>query len=100
MEDWEIEINQRDERNVLIEQLEEYVKLEGSEIGEACSLLCQLAHYSYCISDELVKALDKELVEQLTMFKEQTTIIERTETRTQTYRELEWIEENNNEIRN
>ena len=90
MEEWEIEIQKRDERYALVEQLEDYVSLEGTEIGEACGALCLLASRLDYLSEEFQRAVDKELVEQLKMFQEQTTIVERQETRTFTVRELDW----------
>jgi hypothetical protein len=90
VEEWEIEIQKRDERNELIEQLKVYVNLEGTEIGEACNALCIIAGRMEYLSEEFQTAVDKELVEQLKMFQEQTTIIERQETRTYTVRELDW----------
>lgn len=79
-------------RQQLIAELEVYTELEGTEIGEACTLLHRLAHYAYCLDDKFVKALDKELASQLSMFKDQCTIVERTETQTIKYRELEWFD--------
>jgi len=90
MEEWELEIQKRDERNDLIEQLEVYVDLEGTEIGEACNALCLVASRMEYLSEEFQAAVDKELVEQLKMFQEQTTIVERQETRTYTVRNLDW----------
>lgn len=90
MEDWEIEIQKRDERYQLLEELEEYIQLESTEIGEACAALRNVANSMEYLSKEFQEAVDKELLEQLNMFKEQCTITERTETRTFTVRELEW----------
>lgn len=84
------EMEQFQQRMLLVKDLEEYVQLEGSEIGEACSLLCQLSHYAYCLDDKFVKALDKELASQLKMFREQCTIVEVEEVSTHKYKQLDW----------
>jgi len=67
----------------LCEELEPYVELEGSEIGEACSALMRLSHYPDYISEECLAAVAVELKEQLEMFKTQCTIFETEETYSQ-----------------
>ena len=71
-------------------EFEEYVKLEGSEIGEACYALLQLAKYPDYVSEEFQLAIEKEIDVMLEMFKEETRIVEREETYTRKVVELEW----------
>lgn len=79
-----------DERYNLLEELEVYIQLEGTEIGECCAALRNVANNMEYLSEDFVAAVDKELLEQLNMFKERCTITERTETYTRTFKELDW----------
>jgi len=76
------------------DELSEYAEIEGSELGEYCNLLIDLAHYGYCVRNEsFAIEFDREIVEQLTNFKENTRIIEEIVERP-SYMEsrLEWLE--------
>ena len=75
------------------EELEEYVEIEGTELGEYCDLLLQLRHCDSFMGGELSAALNKEIKEQLSNFKEFSRIVERSEEVKQTIKikELEWI---------
>ena len=74
-------------------ELMDYALLEGSELGEACMHLDDLAGYDYCLSDEFVDALKKETAKQLDMFKTLSRIVEKEETYTHKVKSLEWINE-------
>lgn len=70
------------------EKLMEYANLEGSEIGEACRLLCDLAGYTDYIGDDLAEHLEKEIEFQLLHFQVNSKIVEKTVKHS--YKELEW----------
>jgi hypothetical protein len=74
----------------LREELDPYVELEGTEIGEACSALIRLSHYPDYISEECLAAVVTEMKTQLEMFKDQCTIVESEETFTRKVRDLDW----------
>jgi len=74
-----------------IQELKNYLDLEESEVGEACGLLCDLHdRYLDYVDKKFIMALQKEILDQLKNFKENTKIIERTETTKTTIKELEW----------
>ena len=73
-----------------INELKEYVRLEGTELGEACSYLISLINYPDYISNELMCSLDDEVSWQLKNFKENSMIVEKIYP-AQKYKELEWI---------
>jgi len=77
--------------NKLIMQLQEYVKLEGTELGEACDHLCSLHCYTGYISEKFERALAREIAEQLKNFKEYSEIVTREETTTHTSTHVELI---------
>jgi len=74
-----------------IQELEKYLRLEGTEIGDACAALLNVSYYPDYVSKEFQKAIEKEIKSQLEMFKEQTRIVEREETYTRKVVELEWV---------
>ena len=77
-----------------VDQLRVYAEIEGSELGEyCCNLLC-LREYNTChgMGEEFNIELDKEISEQLKMFKEYSTVIEETEVTRTTRKILEWSE--------
>ena len=74
-------------------ELEEYARLEGTEIGEMCRALLQMADCATYVTDKFADALAKEILEQLEMFQTQTSIVEKEETYTTTVKRLEWINE-------
>lgn len=73
-----------------LEELEEYVDWEGSEVGEMCQSLIQLAGYPDYMSDELKQAVAKEIVDTLEMFRERTEWVEKEVTVTRKTKELVW----------
>ena len=70
--------------------LKDYADLDGTEWGEAMSLLEQLARYSEYLNPEFAKALEIEIADQLQYVVDNAHIVESTETYTRTVRELEW----------
>lgn len=81
----------REERFKLCRELEKYAEVEGTEVGEVCQLLIQLAGDEDYVSEKFHKALVKEIKDQLKNFKRYYKIVEQTETITVTRRELEEI---------
>ena len=51
-------------------KLEEFADLEGTEVGEMCQALLQLASYPDYMSEELRNAVAKEMMEQVQWFEE------------------------------
>jgi len=75
----------------IIEKLEIYAKLDGTELGAASEYLCYLWNsYRDYVSDEFVVALKNEIKHKLDNFEKYSEIVEHTETRTETWEELEW----------
>lgn len=73
-----------------IYELEKYADLDGSELGEYCIALISVYNRRDYASPEFETLLDEELSRQLTYFKENCEIVERTETFTRKIRDLEW----------
>ncbi len=61
-------------------ELEAYAELEGTDLGEACLLLCRLASYEDYVSDEFKKELSRELQRKLNFFKSAYRIKQREKT--------------------
>lgn len=76
------------------DELSEYSSLEGSEIGDyCCSLLClRDFNTDHGMSEEFNVEIDVEISRLAEMFKEHSTIINKTETTERTYKVLEWDE--------
>jgi L-fucose mutarotase/ribose pyranase (RbsD/FucU family) len=74
----------------LHEELQKYIDIDGTEIGEACSALVNLSRYPDYISEECLVAVVKEMQTQLEMFKELCTIVETEETYTHKVVDLVW----------
>jgi hypothetical protein len=72
------------------QQLVEYANLDGSELGEACSILIQMWDYRDYISNEFKEALEKELKTQVKNFKDNCKIVTKKVKLTQVVKELEW----------
>ena len=77
--------------NDALSELANYARLEGSEIGEACSILLSANGYQDYFSDEFNSAVEKELSEHLKTFRENSVISEREITYTEKVRELVWV---------
>jgi hypothetical protein len=74
----------------ILNELLEYVDIEGTEIGEACKLLAQLIEYESYVSDEFYESLIKEVKEQLENFKKNSVIVEEERTYKDKFKYLEW----------
>lgn len=75
-------------RREVVAKLEEYLELEGSELGEAGQAITFLLALDYCISDELWSALLKEAEQMLKTFEEDFEIVEEEYTTTHKVKEL------------
>jgi len=73
----------------ILEELEKYSQLEGSELGEVCESLLHLQRYDYCFSKEFVKAVEKEIRVRVKDFKENFKLTETNETVIQTHTSFE-----------
>ena len=72
----------------LIEQLEEYAELEGSEAGEYWSALCNLAGYAYCMPDDFAKAVLEQVRLEVENIEKTMEIVEEERTYTTKTKEL------------
>ena len=70
--------------------LGKYAVLEGSEIGEACLCLINLAGYPDYISPELLKELSAEIDYRLSFFQIHSKIVKKRIANPETYSTLEW----------
>lgn len=71
-------------------KLEEYCEYEQDEHGEFIQGLCHLASYSYCMGEEFLNALTKQMEVELRIYEEHCTLVKKTETQTHEWTELEW----------
>ena len=79
-----------------LEKLEEYVCIEGTEIGDYLISLLNVRRYSdpHGMSEQLSKEIDAELLHWLGRFRAETEIEEVTEPRPDSvYKVLNWIYE-------
>jgi len=75
----------------IAEELRRYAELDGTEVGEACNMICTLAGtYNDYIGDEFKEALYKEIEEHLHFFKKNCKIVSETIPVQQTVYDLEW----------
>ena len=74
-----------------VKALTAYAEIEGTEIGEACSLLISLCGYKNYVSETFEEALRQEVIFQLNFLKERTKIVETEETYTRKCVNLEWL---------
>jgi len=70
----------RDKLRTQADELAVYADLDGTEVGEACLLLCALASYPDYLKEDFCEALAKEIDEQLTDFRVFTEIVEEEKT--------------------
>lgn len=75
-------------RREVINKLEPYLELEGSDLGEAGQAIIFLLRVDYCISDEMWESLMKEAEDMLKTFEEDFEIVEEEYTVTRKSREL------------
>lgn len=80
------------ERYKILEELGEYADIENTEWSEYINALLIIAEIptSYGMSEELSKAIDKEVDLQLKYAKEHFTIVTETETYTRTFKSIEY----------
>ena len=69
-------------------ELREYAELDGTEVGEACLLLCQLIGYPEYLAPRFNGALHREMREQLENYKKEYFIEEVREQETRVFRVL------------
>jgi len=72
-------------------ELNEYIELEGTELGEVCSYLVSISHYWDYLSEEFQKCLESEIKSQLDYFKNNTKIVQEIITHKSVSKKLEWI---------
>lgn len=81
--------NQLDDKTIL--ELSEYAELAGSEWGETANALLSLHQMRTLLSDNMIKALEYEIVAWLDNVKESAEIIEEVVTPSSyTVKSLEW----------
>lgn len=86
MSKFEFELSEKERR-----QLEVYAEADGTELGELIAILLQTTFYAdYFLSADSYKAVLDELRSQLKNYQDYSEIVERTETYTQTIRDLVW----------
>ena len=75
----------------IAEELRRYAELDGTEVGEACNLICTLAtSYGDYIGDEFKEAVYKEIEAQLNFFKNNCKIVSEIIPVQRTVYDLEW----------
>ena len=74
----------------LQEKLEAYCEYESDEHGEYVRGLCQVSNYSYCMDNDFIDALTKQMKSELQNYEEYCTVVKTEETYTREYTELEW----------
>ena len=83
------ELANRAEISKLCQELQDYADLEGTELGEVCSLLISIYNNSEYVSNPFKNEVIKEIKRQLKNFKENTEIEDR-EVPVMTIKELVW----------
>lgn len=63
----------------------DYAEVEGSELGEYWEHLSNISKYYYCMSDEFLESVEKEIDDHLKNLEENYEIVEKETTRTRTY---------------
>jgi len=76
-----------------IDELQKYIELEGTELGEAWNLLCSIHNRHDYLSDKFTIAIRKEIKEQLDYLKKHTTIVKEERTQTYTVSDIVWNDE-------
>ena len=61
----------------ICDELTEYAELEGSELGDSCKLLIQVAYFHSYFTEEFQKSLELEIIAQLNHFKKNSRIVEK-----------------------
>jgi GTP-binding protein EngB required for normal cell division len=77
-----------------IEELQKYAELEGTEVGDYLSRLCELESFIYyCAHSNFAQAYDKEVEHQLNYMKMNTKMVTTKMTREIETIELKWIDD-------
>lgn len=76
-----------------IEELMRYIELDNSEVGEACTYLCDLYRYDYVVSKPFFELLKEEIVAQLNNFKDNCKVVEEIKVVEHTVTKLVWDQE-------
>lgn len=74
----------------MVEELQEYAGLEGSELGEVCHALVYLSNYGSYVSDAFYEALYTEIESQLANFKTNCRIVGKERIEKYFEQSLEW----------
>ena len=69
-------------------ELREYAELDGTEVGEACLLMCKLFNYPDYLTPRFNGALHREMREQLENYKREFVIEEVREQETRMFKVL------------
>ena len=75
----------------LCRKLSKYSDLEHCELGDGCRTLMALTHHTDCFSDEFNEMVVNEIKSLIKYFEENFEIVEREETTTNSYTELEYV---------
>lgn len=79
-----------EEIRTVCEDLRQYADMEGTEVGEACLDMINLAGHPDYISDELLNALVKEMKEMLYILRHDYEIVEEEKTHKYIDKHLEY----------
>ena len=77
----------------LQEELLMYGHHQNDELGEACIKLAALLNSIDYVGEDFYQALLKEVQMKLDNFRNNTRLVAKTETRLETWTELEWIDD-------
>ena len=77
----------------LQEELLMYGHHQNDELGEACIKLASLLNSIDYVGEDFYQALLKEVQMKLDNFRNNTRLVAKTETRLETWTELEWIDD-------
>ena len=66
-----------EETNKRIEELQKYIELEGSELGEAWAMLCEIHNRGDYLSESFKNAIRREIKKQYDYVKKHAKIVKR-----------------------
>lgn len=84
-------MDDREEMFKVINELEKYTELDGTEWGETCNMLGQLYIHSSLLSEKLINMIAKEIKDNLEAAQQDASIVEETETYTRKVKYLVWV---------
>ena len=73
-----------------VEELLEYAEIESTEIGELCISLCETYNNRVYASEDFQEALKQEILSQLENFKENCTIVEKSQKFHGKWKVIQW----------